>query len=186
MTEAKLYLELIHQDSFLQTMLISYEHAAKYAGHASVLDFGCGYGWGSYLLSSRSRHVTGYDPDFQRIDFARQIFQRNNITFLSNDRCLADSVYDMVCLFMVLPYAKNKLQLLNQAASYLHPDGTLWISFKTSTPELSILLNRWRIACGFSQIHSEQRCLSKTESVSEHIFRQTGMGDKSCFMNDAY
>ncbi len=65
MEDAEGYLELIRGDPFLGRMLASYERASKRGRNLDVLDYGCGYGWGSYVLSEFCSRVTGYDPDEQ-------------------------------------------------------------------------------------------------------------------------
>lgn len=81
MEKAMQYLDLIRKDPFLHAMLASYDNAAAAQVQDCVLDYGCGYGWGSYILSDSFRHVTGYDPDAERISFARRHFARKNIAF---------------------------------------------------------------------------------------------------------
>lgn len=172
MSEAECYLETIHQDPFLHTMFLSYEHASESVKLANVLDFGCGYGWGSYLLSCHNHRVTGYDPDRQRINFACQMFQKDNLSFQSDICRLTKHSYDIVCLFMVLPYVKDKVTLLNQAAAYLRPAGALWISYKSSTPSIPTFLRHWSTVHHFTSIYSDQRCLSKTTLLLEHVYCQ--------------
>ena len=112
MEKAMQYLDLIRKDPFLHAMLASYDNAAAAQVQDCVLDYGCGYGWGSYILSDSFRHVTGYDPDAERISFARRHFARKNIAFTQHGGLLAGRRYDVICLFMVLPYVEDSGELL--------------------------------------------------------------------------
>ena len=98
MEKAMQYLDLIRKDPFLHAMLASYDNAAAAQVQDCVLDYGCGYGWGSYILSDSFRHVTGYDPDAERISFARRHFARKNIAFTQHGGLLAGRRYDVICL----------------------------------------------------------------------------------------
>ena len=187
METATAYLHLIQGDPFLAPMLASYDHAARHACGKRVLDFGCGYGWGSYMLSPHCLAVTGFDPDLERIQFARQTFQAKNINLHWDIRSLAGRTYDVVCLFMVLPHAADPAGLLRQAGIFLKPKGTMWISFRSKIrhpkdclPEaespggrdLNALLGQWAMGSGFTLVCREQRFLSAVENLEEHVYHK--------------
>lgn len=187
METARAYLHLIQRDPFLAPMLASYDHAACHACGKEVLDFGCGYGWGSYMLSPHCHAVTGFDPDLERIRFARQTFCTENVDLQWDIRSLAGRTYDMVCLFMVLPHASDPAGLLRQAGSFLKPGGTMWISFRSGKKrpkdclpdakgpkgrDIPALLGQWAIGSGFTRVSSEQRFLSPVENLEEHVYHK--------------
>ncbi len=116
METAQAYLQLIREDPYLSPMLASYDLAARHTCGRQVLDLGCGYGWGSYILSPHCLTVTGFDPDLERIRFARQTFHAENAQYHWDIRSLAGHTYDVVCLFMVLPHASDPAGLLRQEA----------------------------------------------------------------------
>lgn len=170
MEEAVQYLDLIRSDSFLHAMLASYENAAGARPRSSVLDYGCGYGWGSYILSGTYSQVTGYDPDAARIGFARGIFARENITFIQDEKMLSGHRYDAVCLFMVLPHVENGRDLLTSLDVYLKPGGTIWISYKSADTAIPPAVQDWSEECGFTRIYGAVRNLSDRESVVEQCY----------------
>ena len=101
----------IREDPFLSVMFSCYERAGEYAWDKNVLDYGCGYGWGSWWVAAWAREVTGYDPDRERIRFAQEnfkSFKRENLSFTWNVDELEKGQYNMICLFMVISYIEEK------------------------------------------------------------------------------
>ena len=143
MEDKNKYLETIRSDMFLNGLMMSYDQACNSAGGRLVLDYGCGYGWGSYLLSGSARQVMGYDLDRTRIQFARGMFAKRNLTFLTDVIYLPAGSFEMVCLFLVLPWAENPLQVLDQAGNCLVPGGELWLSFKSGDNRLTETAVAW-------------------------------------------
>lgn len=59
-----------------------YTFAREYVPTGSCVDFGCGFGIGSYFLAEgREEPVLGLDVDEHAIQFARSHFSRPNLTF---------------------------------------------------------------------------------------------------------
>ena len=59
-----------------------YYYASRFAAEESVLDAGCGTGYGSYLLATRgARSVLGIDLDRRNIRYARRQYSASNLTF---------------------------------------------------------------------------------------------------------
>lgn len=174
MRKAGQYLELIHRDPFLCAMLASYENAVGAAAGKDVLDYGCGYGWGSYMLSWHCRRVTAYDPAPERIEFAGRVFSRENIDFVSEEAGLSGKQYDLVCIFMVLPYVGDCGDILTRLPGYLKPGGMIMLSYKNTCRALARALDGWASDCGFATVHSCQRYLSDAESVEERCYCKNG------------
>lgn len=163
-------LETIRRDPFLCGMLSCYERAALCMKGKRVLDYGCGYGWGSWILSAQAHKVVGYDPDKERIDFAREIFSAPNISFFSSQLGVQEGLYDAVCLFMVLPYAEEKKGILKKAAARVKPGGCLWVSYKTAAPELTEVLAEWRRESQWRLGCREERYLSEAENIVTLVY----------------
>ena len=170
MQESEQYLELIRRDPFLRAMLASYENVAGSTAGKDVLDYGCGYGWGSYLLSCHCRRVTAYDPDLERIEFASRVFSRKNIHFISEEACLSGKHYDLICLFMVLHNIRDCEDILIHLPGYLNPGGMIMFSYKSTYRALVPVLDQWACDCGFTLAHSSQSYLSDEESVEERCY----------------
>ena len=170
MEKAMQYLDLIRKDPFLHAMLASYDNAAAAQVQDCVLDYGCGYGWGSYILSDSFRHVTGYDPDAERISFARRHFARKNIAFTQDGGLLAGRRYDVICLFMFLPYVEDSGELLARLGMCLKPEGFIWISYKSADTALLTVIKSWSQQRGFVLACSSSRRLSDREEVVEQCY----------------
>lgn len=64
----------------------AYEFAASQLDHSRAVDFGCGYGWGTALLASRTTgQVIGIDRDEHCIAYAKKHFRSTNLSYLSRD-----------------------------------------------------------------------------------------------------
>jgi len=74
--EAEYYIHLVH--------IATYEFASKYVKGKRVLDYGCGSGYGSYILSSLADNVTGVDISIEAVDFAKINYSANNLNFKHN------------------------------------------------------------------------------------------------------
>jgi SAM-dependent methyltransferase len=62
---------------------IRYKSILPFCFDKNVLDFGCGIGHGSYLLSHFSKKVVGYDKDDACIAEAGKLFSKDNLEFTS-------------------------------------------------------------------------------------------------------
>ena len=170
MLEAEQYLKLIREDSFLSAMLVSYEMAATMALGKRILDYGCGYGWGSYILAECGGIVTGYDLNRERVEFARTIFARECVEFISERDSLGNGQYDMICLFMVLQYLKKevKWEILTYVSMRVKPGGMLCISYKKSGEKsLKFVLDQWERENDFLLTEVYERYLSDADYIIE-------------------
>jgi SAM-dependent methyltransferase len=123
-------LDSIQRDHFLNSMFSSYRRALAYAKEKNVLDYGCGYGWGSFYLAETGRLVTGFDNDRERIARAQNIFSRDNLVFTGDRECLRHQ-YDVICLFQVLQFLDADNHGLQQIYDCLLPGGVLLLSSKS-------------------------------------------------------
>lgn len=109
-----------------------YELAANIVEGKDVLDIGCGYGYGSYILSSKARHVFGIDEDTEAISYATARYQRPNLSFdaVGAAEYLREvrSEFDMVTMFEVIEHVARQQELLEQVSGSLRPGGFLVIS----------------------------------------------------------
>lgn len=128
----KIYLELINtgERPIVETMFEdvhhnvqhSYAFAAKFARGKSILDFGCGGGYGTeYLSRFTDKNVTGFDIDKKTIGINKKFFNKNNLIFsdVKNIGC-----YDMVISCQVIEHLKDTQKFLDDVSKqYLKPRG---------------------------------------------------------------
>jgi 2-polyprenyl-3-methyl-5-hydroxy-6-metoxy-1,4-benzoquinol methylase len=62
-----------------------YEQAAQYCKGKTVLDAGCGVGYGSAMISDVAKQVFSIDDSAEAIEFARQKWQAKNIIYECHD-----------------------------------------------------------------------------------------------------
>jgi ubiquinone/menaquinone biosynthesis C-methylase UbiE/chromosome segregation ATPase len=117
--------------------VIRYEHLHRYAlcldmvAGLDVLDIACGEGYGSALLASRAKRVTGVDLETRAIEHARRTYYHPNVRFLAGD-CVAipaaDDAFDVVVSFETLEHVDQQDQMLSEIRRVLRPGGRLVIS----------------------------------------------------------
>ena len=113
------------------------EHLSRYyfaqplmAGR-SVLDVGCGTGYGSSILANSARNVLGADISKEAIAFAQEHYETTNLQFLIADcsrlSLRAQSVEGIVC-FEVIEHLLDQETFLGEIQRVLKEDGLLVIS----------------------------------------------------------
>lgn len=118
---------LMHEKDFIDKRHIERYALARQFVYGNVLDFGCGCGYGSYLLSVNPdvSTVYAYDINDEIIDYARDEFDSDNIVF-SSDILVSADIDVMVCLEIaehikdkrVLPVWADKLNAKRLIVSY--------------------------------------------------------------------
>lgn len=117
-----------------QEHLVRYRFASQYAQSKVVLDFGCGTGYGSYLLHEKgARKVVGVDISKDAIDYCNSNYKANNLEFKSDDctKCqLQNSTFDIIVSFEVIEHLKMVDCFLSEVKRLLKKNGL----FVVSTP----------------------------------------------------
>lgn len=121
--------------------LVVYEFAKQYTVGKSVVDCGCGEGYGSKIISSAAAKVVGVDVDQKTIARATQKYQRPNLSFQAADLekripIQSDSVDVVICL-QVIEHLQHPKALLQEVYRILRKGGQLIIStpnMKTFSP----------------------------------------------------
>lgn len=96
-----------------------------------VLDVASGSGYGSHLMASEAKEVTGVDVDKPAIEYSKQNYKRRNLQFLVGDGQkipVKDDSIDVVVSFETIEHIKNYKQFLTEIKRVLKADGTLVIS----------------------------------------------------------
>lgn len=109
----------------------AYQLASKYLQGKTVLDFGCGGGYGTEFLSRfTKRTVTGYDIDSKTIQITNNFFKKPNLKFISSSESIKE--YDVVTMFQAIEHLGKYLSKIlgNISKKYLKEKGI----FICSTP----------------------------------------------------
>jgi len=123
---------------------IHYEHLHRYAfasqfvENKTVLDLGCGEGYGAYMCAKTAKHVIAVDVDEVSVRHAQGKYRSDNLEFIVGDlRALPfgdNGVFDVIICYEVLEHIVEHNVLLTQAKSLLKENGILIIS----TPNKSV------------------------------------------------
>lgn len=111
----------------------AYKFAKDFIYGKTVLDIGCGEGYGSYYLAGFAKEVLGIDYDQAIIDYAKDKYQRNNLIFSTMDVKNLKSLHnklDVICAFQFIEHIQDINNLLVSIESLLNPHGI----FICSTP----------------------------------------------------
>ena len=116
-------MELEHIHRYLQ--------ACEIAEGKTVLDIACGEGYGSALLASKAKHVTGVDLSIEAIEHARTRYVKENLEFKvgnASEIPLPDAGFDLVVSFETIEHLAEQVEMIQEIKRVLRPDGILLIS----------------------------------------------------------
>ncbi len=105
--------------------------AAGFSSGLSVLDLGCGQGYGSALLARNAASVVGIDIDPGVIATAQRDYGRNGLRFAVGDAGaiqLPDNSVDVIVCFEVLEHLRDPGQALDEIVRLLRSGGLLLLS----------------------------------------------------------
>jgi len=96
-----------------------------------ILETGCGTGYGSRMMSDRSRSVVAIDYSVAALEYARERYSAPNLTYLTMN-CqrleFADACFDLVVSFEVFEHLEAPEDYLRECRRVLRPGGRLVLS----------------------------------------------------------
>jgi ubiquinone/menaquinone biosynthesis C-methylase UbiE len=111
-----------------------YAFAARFAGGKSVLDIGCGAGYGLVELARSAGFSVGIDVAHEPLDYARTHYRNStNVAFLQASASalpFANQSFELITAFEVIEHLTDWPRLLAEAKRVLKPSG----AFLVSTP----------------------------------------------------
>lgn len=112
-------------DNYLiQRHLFAYEYAADHIS-GTVMEIGCGEGYGYPILNNRVEHYVGIDKQSVRKgtwDAAKSDFFRMRVPQLKN---IPSNIFDFVISFQVIEHIDNDALFIREAQRVLKKGGTL-------------------------------------------------------------
>lgn len=114
--------------------LAKYEFASAHGANATVLDIGCGLGYGTAFLAQNVALAVGGDVALDPISHARARYGGSGARFVCMNAMsigFADAVFDLITCFEVLEHLVDPDRHLAEAARVLKPNGT----YVVSTPQ---------------------------------------------------
>ena len=118
-----------------------YREACKYIKPTdTVVDLGCGVGYGSKIMSEVAREVCGYDDSRQAIEFAEKHYNGNNIRYYVNDLDYIDGeeIAGTAPFDSLLAYGCDVIVAF-EIIEHLNDTDATFLMFKRISPKLIIL-----------------------------------------------
>lgn len=106
---------------------LTYEYALQFVEGKTVLDAGCGTGYGSNMLASRARRVTAVDLSADAIDYCRTHSAAPNLDFVQMDvtQLGFHRVFDVAVSFQVIEHLPDPGAFLSGLKQAVVPGGTI-------------------------------------------------------------
>jgi len=155
-------------------------HLARYAfvkvaaTGKTVLDIGCGEGYGSGILAEVAHNVVAIDINEQAIERACQKYRRPNLEFAVMDSChlsFPRSSFDLVCSFEVIEHVGKPEQYVSQIRRVLKEEGVFYMS----TPNK----DRYPLA-GLNPFHKKEFVLKELYDLLEPEFKHVDIFGQRC------
>jgi SAM-dependent methyltransferase len=120
----------------------TYDFARPYVEGRTVLDFGCGTGYGTAGLAEVAADITGVDIAPEAVEHARARYQGDTLRFETigsietTDLPFEDDTFDVVVSFQVIEHVDAVDRYLSEIRRVLRPGGT----FLCVTPDRTLRL----------------------------------------------
>lgn len=132
MTQTKRHIKVPVHSAF-------YQWARGWVTDKTVLDVGCGEGYGTAILAQSARHVTGMDIDAEQIAETQQRYPLANVSFVVGDgqaTGLPAQQFDVVVCNALLEYLIDPDEFFGEAWRLLKPGGVFICSTKNANLSL--------------------------------------------------
>ena len=117
--------------SMAASHLARYQFARSAVQGGRVCDIACGAGYGSCFLSKYAGSVVGMDISDSAIEWAREHFQNDKVSFYCADGSKnwpVNETFDVITSFETLEHVPHPEEFLEQLVSHLKPTGVLFLS----------------------------------------------------------
>ncbi|HEY1274522.1 MAG TPA: class I SAM-dependent methyltransferase [Thermoleophilaceae bacterium] len=108
--------------------LVVYEWIAERVGGMEVVDMACGEGYGSAVLATTARRVTGIDANPDAYEHARARYTRPGVEFKRDMVELYDQPCDAVVFLQTIEHVQDPPGVLRHFKEMLRDGGTAYVS----------------------------------------------------------
>ncbi len=129
----------------------AYKFAKDFISDKSVLDVGCGEGYGSDFLATYADEVLGIDYDNDVISYAKEKYNKKNLQFLGLDIKDLSSLhkkFDVICSFQNIEHIRDTGRLLKDILGLLNDNGVFICStcnMKDASPGRTTPFNKFHV-----------------------------------------
>lgn len=115
-----------------QEHIIRYMFATQFTKSKTVLDAGCGTGYGTFLiLANGAKKVVGVDIEKKAIEYCKSNYNEKNLEFVCDDCTklnVDDSSFDIVVSFEVIEHLLSAESFLSEVKRILKKNGVFIVS----------------------------------------------------------
>ncbi|OFZ47659.1 MAG: hypothetical protein A2381_09415 [Bdellovibrionales bacterium RIFOXYB1_FULL_37_110] len=134
-------LHLNEKSPFFWDHVTRYWWATKLTKDKIVLDCACGKGYGTYILASSSKSVTGIDLNTISIEIAQRVFKKDNLAYKIADILSLEKLqdkFDVITAFEAIEHIHSDLNdgFITSLKRAISPSGKIIIS----TPNHDVVL----------------------------------------------
>lgn len=134
------------KSGYYQYRLGRYLYALRYIKNKCVLDAGCGFGWGPYLISDYPQEIIAIDKNKELVQFAQETWPTSRINFKKHSVLELNSLcrkFDVILGFELIEHLTfgGAKRFLQQVYTALQKRGLFFLSssFPDSTEKAKIL-----------------------------------------------
>ena len=118
---------------YYKYMLGRYLYSIKYIRDKTVLDCGCGLGWGSFLISDYAQELVSIDLDRESLGFAKSTWKSDNLNFVEHSTLDLEGLnrkFGVILGFELIEHLEfsDGAKLLEQANRVLTENGLIILS----------------------------------------------------------
>ena len=130
----------------------AYEIAKDYIRDKTVLEIGCGEGYGAHYLSGFCKNITGIDYNAEVVLYAKNKYTRDNLAYRTvkaeNLSAVLKQKFDVIVSFQVIEHIEDTAVFLETVKSLLNDNGMFICSTPNrldASPDLDTPANRFHV-----------------------------------------
>jgi len=134
---------------------------------STILEVGCGAGYGSHYLSKSCKEIIGIDVEKEAIDHAQAKYTTANCSFKEYNGSnipYDDNYFDFIVSFQVIEHVDNDAAFVNELKRVLKPGGAAFITTPNKTYRLKPGQKPW------NRYHKREYYPKELENVLRKIF----------------
>ena len=108
----------------------AYEYAQQFVVNKTVVDVGCGTGYGCKILAEKARLVYGIDYDEEAVAYCKSNYAGQNIRYIKMDANFLDidRQFDVAVTFQVIEHMQDLAKFVKHLKQAVKPNGIIFIS----------------------------------------------------------